>query len=110
MDTNGRPLLLFGIHGSQDDLPKKERERLHPNRKFSDEVEREIVARYLTGESTLVLGKVYGSPRKTIRDILIRHHIERRGAGSFPLRSNAKLYQFDPEVLRKMVQAGMSIR
>jgi AraC-like DNA-binding protein len=110
MGTNGRPLLLFGIHGLQDDLPIKERERVHPNRKFSDEVEREIVARYLAGESTLVLGKAYGSPRKTIRGILIRHHIERRVTGAFPLRSHANLYHSDPNELRRMVEGGMSIR
>lgn len=110
MGTNGRPLLLFGIHGLPDDLPIKERERVHPNRKFSDEVEQEIVACYLAGESTLVLGKAYGSPRKTIRGILIRHHIERRVTGAFPLRSHAKLYHSDPNELRRMVEGGMSIR
>ena len=61
MGTNGRPLLLFGIHCLQDDLPIKERERVNATRKFSDEVEQEIVARYLAGESTLVLGKAYGA-------------------------------------------------
>jgi hypothetical protein len=83
---------------------------VNTNRKFSDEVEQEIVARYLAGESTLVLGKAYGSPRKTIRGMLIRHHRECRGTGAFPLRANAKLYQSDPNELRRMVEGGMSIR
>jgi hypothetical protein len=78
--------------------------------KFSDDVEQTIIARYLSGESTVILGRAYGTSRKHIRSILTRHQIERRKPGERPLRSDAKLYQSDPEILRQMVEDGMSIR
>jgi hypothetical protein len=78
--------------------------------KFSNEIEQEIIARYLSGESTVVLGRAYGTSKAHIRGILIRHQIERRKPGERPLRSDAKLYKCDPEILRQMVEDGMSIR
>ena len=78
--------------------------------KFSDEIEQEIIARYLSGESTVVLGRAYGTSRKTINGVLARHQVQRRKSGERPLRSDAKLYQSDPEILRQMVEDGMSIR
>ncbi len=76
---------------------------MYTKHKYSDEVEQEIVAQYLAGESTVVLGRTYGSPRRTINSILARHGVERRKADSFPLRSNARLYGTDPNELRAMV-------
>ena len=78
--------------------------------KFSDDVEQAIIARYLSGESTVVLGRDYETSKTHIRRILIRHQVERRKPGERPLRSDAKLYQCDPETLKKMVEDGMSIR
>jgi hypothetical protein len=77
---------------------------------FSDDVEQAIIARYLSGESTVVLGQAYETSRAQIRRILARHQIERRKPGERPLRSDAKLYQYDPEISRQMVDSGMSIR
>ena len=78
--------------------------------KFSDDVEQTIIARYLSGESSVVLGRAYGTSKTHIWRILTRHQIERRKPGERPLRSDAKLYQCDPEILRQMVEDGMSIR
>lgn len=78
--------------------------------KFSNEIEQEIIARYLSGESTVVLGRAYGTSKEHIRRILTRHQVERRNLGERPLRSDAKLYQGDPAILRQMVEDGMSIR
>lgn len=78
--------------------------------KFSDDIEQAIIARYLSGESTVVIGQTYKTSRQHIRRILIHHQIERRKNGERPLRSDAKLYQFEPAILRQMVEDGMSIR
>jgi hypothetical protein len=78
--------------------------------KFSDKIEQEIITRYLAGESTVVLGRVYGTSKTAINRILTRHQVQRRKSGERPLRSDAKLYQSDPEILRQMVEDGMSIR
>src|SRR5579883_452355 len=83
--------------------PPREEGIMYTKHKYSDEVEQEIVAQYLAGESTVVLGRTYGSPRRTINSILARHGVERRKADSFPLRSNARLYGTDPNELRAMV-------
>jgi transposase-like protein len=83
---------------------------VYKKHKFSEEVEQDIVARYLSGESTVVLGRAYGVDKKMIRSILVRRQVERRKTGEFPLRSHAKLYHFGPEVLREMVEGGMSLR
>jgi len=77
--------------------------------KFSDEVGQEIVVRYLSGESTVVLGLAYGTSKTAINRVLVRHQVQRRKPGERPLRSDAKLYQSDPETLRKMVEDGMSL-
>lgn len=45
---------------------------------FSDEVERAIVARYLAGESTVVLGRAYETSRHRINRVLTRHNEARR--------------------------------
>src|SRR5689334_8426496 len=78
--------------------------------KFSNEIEQEIIARYLSGESTVVLGRAYGTSKTAINRVLAQHQVPRRKSGERPLRSDAKLYQSDPEILRKMVEDGMSIR
>ena len=78
--------------------------------KFSDEVEQKIIARYLSGESTVVLGRAYRTSKTAINRVLARHQVPRRKPGERPLRSDAKLYQFDPEILREMVENGMSLR
>jgi hypothetical protein len=78
--------------------------------KFSDELEQEIITRYLSGESTVVLGRAYGTSKTAINRVLARHQVQPRKSEERPLRSDAKLYQSDPEILRKMVEDGMSLR
>ncbi len=46
--------------------------------KFSDDVEQTIITRYLSGESTVILGRAYGTSKTHIQRILTRHQIERR--------------------------------
>ena len=78
--------------------------------KFSEMTEKEIVSRYKAGESTVVLGQVYGMTRGGIRALLTRYKVERRKIGERPPRSDATLYQFDVSLLVKLVQQGMSVR
>lgn len=53
-----------------------------PYHKFSEETEREIVTRYVTGEPLSKLGKAYGCSLKTISNIVHRHGEETRNRGN----------------------------
>jgi Helix-turn-helix domain of resolvase/LAGLIDADG-like domain len=78
--------------------------------RFSEIVEKEIAHRYIGGESTIVLAKIYEVSVGGIRGILARQGINCRLPGERPIRSDAGIHQMDTEQLIQMVEQGMSIR
>ena len=51
-------------------------------RAFTDDEELEVVRRYVEGEGCIRLGRAFGVSHSTIRKVLVRRGIERRGPGS----------------------------